>query len=217
MVYSVYQLIQKMNRKLNSIQRKLVEENVGLANSRALYYLHKYKNAAITLDIDDFKSYAFEGLCEAASRFDKSRNLRFSTYAVSYIDNYIKTYVYQENSTIKVPRYDKDEATRKHYRYIALNNAMVTSYESEIKSNKDNDIINISIISTEDGFTKVDNSDLVKYIKSKLNAKEQVLLELLSIDGITYPQIAKKIGMHQNSITRKKKELFKKIRNLNIQ
>lgn len=205
----------KIEKKLNSYQQTLVVDNIGLAYSRAMIMKNTYSNYKITLDMDDFKSYALEGLCNAALKYDLSRNVKFSTFAVSYIDNYIKSNVYAENPTIKVPAYSLDEEKRKKYRFDALNNSMIISNISGC-SDSEGDVLTLDQLyycgEQEINFQNIEDTMYIESIKEILTPDEREFLSLLLDGGHSLIDISNKLDVHLNTVSRRKKKLARKIK-----
>jgi RNA polymerase sigma factor (sigma-70 family) len=74
--------------KLTARTEKILN-NLGLAYSRARLW-HSFGVG----DLDDLRQVAAEGLIGAVDRFDSSRDVAFSTYAVETIDGVIKKYIF---------------------------------------------------------------------------------------------------------------------------
>lgn len=207
-------IYEKKQKKLNHDQKKLVENNIALAYSRSSKMSKRYLSYNLSLEKDDFDSYAFEGLCEAAIRFDVTRNVKFSTFAVNYIDNYIKTNVYLENSTIKVPSYTKNEEKMKQYRYIALKNALVTSNEIGCQDS-DGNVVNLDSLyccgKNEVGFELIEDSIYLDFLEGTLSEKDKNIFIHLVHDGCSLADAAESLGIHLNTVSRRKKRIAKKI------
>lgn len=71
-----------MKQYLNNEQKDLVENNIRLADKIA------QKRNNVVYD-EDTRSYARVGLCKAALAYDKTRGIRFSTYAYRVINRTI--------------------------------------------------------------------------------------------------------------------------------
>lgn len=206
----------KKSLKLNKAQKVLVEKNILLAYSRANKMKTKYNGYKLSIDSDDFESYALEGLCDAALRFDSSYNVKFSTFAVSYIDNYIKTYVLAENPTIKIPTYSADEEKMKFYRYLALENALMCYVDNERQDCEGNLITLDTFYSKgidDSGFKEVEENLYIEYVSSQLSDLDKEILKGLVIDDISSCDIAKKMNIHINTVSRRKKKISKNIVN----
>lgn len=80
-------------------QNKLVEANLKFVP----YIVKRYYNITHRLDYDDVLSSGYEGLVEAAKRFDYRKGCRFSTYARHWIKKKINQYIYQQAPIAKVP------------------------------------------------------------------------------------------------------------------
>lgn len=64
-------------KKLTNEQKRLAEDNIGLAYSAFL----KYRKYFRRIPEDDVRQVCFLGLCKAAQTFDPGRGTKFSTYA----------------------------------------------------------------------------------------------------------------------------------------
>lgn len=81
-------------------QCKLVEDNIKLVD----YVLHRKMNIHENdSNYSDYRQQGMLGLCEAATRYKDSCS-KPSTYFVSYIDGYIRTYIRNNSSMLKIPR-----------------------------------------------------------------------------------------------------------------
>lgn len=204
------------NLKLNESQKMLVEKNIKLAYSRANKMQMKYNSYKLSIDSDDFESYALEGLCDAALRFDSSYNVKFSTFAVSYIDNYIKTYVLAENPTIKLPTYSADAEKMQLYRYLALENALICYVDNE-KQDCEGNLITIDHFYSkgidDTGFKDVEEHIYLEYISNQLSELDKQILKGLVIDDISSCDIAKQMNIHINTVSRRKKKISNNIIN----
>lgn len=202
-------------KKLNQYQENLIISNMGLAYSRAIIMNNKYSGYNLSLDIDDFNSYALEGLCNAALKYDEARNVKFSTFAVSYIDNYIKRNVYIENPTIKMPIYSPDKEKMKYYRYIALKNGLVTS---NTLGCVDSDGKSVDLDSLyycgedEPSFQIIEDSLYIESIKKQLSEEDCEFLSYIIEGKLNLVEISNKLNIHLNTACRRKKKLARKIK-----
>lgn len=205
----------KNKKKLNQKQYDLVQNNLALAYSRSIKMMKRYSSYNLSLEKDDFDSYAFEGLCEAALRFDVTKNVKFSTFAVSYIDNYIKTNVYTENSTIKIPSYSPDKEKMKNYRSIALRNSLVTSNVLGCKDTEGN-LVNLDSLyrsgKEESGFDLVEDSMYIDFFLDTLCEKDRKIFNYLVNHGHSLSNTAESLGIHLNTVSRRKKRIAKKLK-----
>ncbi|HIS49359.1 MAG TPA: sigma-70 family RNA polymerase sigma factor [Candidatus Gallacutalibacter pullistercoris] len=78
-------------------RQSFISANTGLVHACA----HRFQSRGI--DYDDLFQAGCIGLIKAADRFDESRGLQFSTYAVPVILGEIKR-LFRENSTVKIAR-----------------------------------------------------------------------------------------------------------------
>ncbi len=81
---------------------KLVTENMGLVNMVVRRYMGH------GTEYEDLFQIGAMGLVKAAKNFDASKNLKFSTYAVSKIVGELKTY-FRDNGAVKIARSKKEQ------------------------------------------------------------------------------------------------------------
>jgi RNA polymerase sigma factor (sigma-70 family) len=83
--------------RLTREQQQLVVDNQGLARQ----FARRATANSVVLDFDDAVGWGNIGLCEAAMRFDASRGLEFSTYAMWWIRHFVFDAIRRRNG---VPR-----------------------------------------------------------------------------------------------------------------
>lgn len=205
----------KNKNKLNEAQVILVEDNIKLAYSRANKMIKKYSSFKLSLDEDDFYSYAFEGLCDAAIRYDENRNVAFSTFAVNYIDNYIKTYVFNENPTIKIPSYSPDKEKMKMLRHMALTNSLCLSTDDGVLD-ADGDCFDIDLLAVkgefDNGYEEVDDALYLNYVSRNLSEKDRNILHGLVVYDLNANDVAECLNIHINTVCRRKKKIASAIK-----
>ena len=82
-------------------REKYVEDNIGLARSCVSRYTGR------GIEYDDLFQAACLGLVKAAERFDESRGLQFSTYAVPMILGELKQ-LFRSGGSVKVSRHTRE-------------------------------------------------------------------------------------------------------------
>lgn len=81
------------------IKDTIITHNMKFAAKCANTYISKYSH----VDPDDIKGYAMMGLIDTVDRFDHTRGLRFTSYAVWWIKNFIIRNIETEESLIRYP------------------------------------------------------------------------------------------------------------------
>lgn len=93
----------------HSAHQKLVEHNVRLV----AYVMKKYRNhLANGLDPDDIFQLGVEGLMRAADLYDPDRNVRFSTYAVPWINQRIQRGLMNTSRTVRLPAHVEEKVRK---------------------------------------------------------------------------------------------------------
>jgi len=82
---------------LQDIRQRMIGANTGLV----AFLAHKYKTSA--LSFDDLMQEGVIGLIRAVDRFDPSRGIRFSTYAVFWIKQAISRLIVKQEKVVRLP------------------------------------------------------------------------------------------------------------------
>lgn len=198
--------------KLNENEQAIVIKYMSLAEERAKYHYYQYYNKKLILKLDDFVSFAYEGLCYAVSSYDESKCASLKTHIINCIRNKTKTFVVFENSSLKLPHNSSDSQKRKEIRDIGIHNKKNISYESIIENNNIDKYFSYHQVGGEDCFESVESKLLISSIKKELTEKEKQLFQYLFIDRLSHKSTAQKLGVHINTITRNKKNILHKIK-----
>ena len=160
-------------------QEKLVIENTGLVYT--CYDRFVYKAKAIHFWREDIIQEGFVGLCTAAKTYDKSKGFAFSTYAMLLI----------QRGMFNLLRRIKND---KSY----------SSLDSPLKQNEDEELTLMDTIPYVD---MVDDKLELEEIKQFLydlvycSGAESQKIMLLVLEGLTVPQIAKKMGKTKHQVS----------------
>lgn len=203
------------------------EEEFIKNNQNLVYYIIQHTGIKIPacFDYDDIFQVGCIGLLKAYRTFDKSKNNKFSSYAIPYISGTIKAYIRQHGTSIKISDRIYKNAT-KYYKYsgqkIIENNISPQELSKQIHISKKaaQSLINcfkLRIINlykpvvTDKGKTlqiidmlpiENDCSSLfcMEFIESNLNnAEKQVVLGL--IQGKSQNEISKTIHICQSKVS----------------
>ncbi|MBQ3970364.1 MAG: sigma-70 family RNA polymerase sigma factor [Clostridia bacterium] len=203
------------------------DENLGLVHSIA----HRFKGRGI--EYDDLFSAGCLGLVKAIERFDQSRGLCFSTYAVPLIMGEIKG-LFRRGGALKVSRSLKElalKAQRAGQDYInrmgveptvtELSKMIEATEEQTIEalcacrqplsltvSEDDSDDISQIDIAVESGEEKLAERLSLEHELSKLSEDDRQLILLRYYKGLTQSQTAKIMGTSQVQISRKEKKIL---------
>lgn len=190
------------------------------------------------IEYDDVFQSGCMGLVKAAKKFDASKGVQFSTYAVPVIIGEIKT-LFQGNVYLKVSRSIKDLAIKIKYereKYIQKNESEPTigelskilgfntekilealeicKFPVSLDSNFDEDErdslkIEVSVEFEEE---KIHSKLAVMKAMETFTPKDRSLIYLRFFSGETQSQIAKKLGMTQVQVSRREKLLLKSLK-----
>ena len=179
------------------------------------------------------------GLVKAAQRFDKSKGLQFSTYAVPVILGEIKT-LFQNNVSIKVSRRIKELAIKIKYErekfvnsenseptvnqlaeVLGVNNEQILEALEICKfpisldekfSEENKNSRNVTEIPVNFDDERIHNQLLVANAVKDFRDKDKKLIYLRFFQCETQSEIAKKLGMTQVQVSRREKVLLKSLR-----
>jgi len=172
-------------------RNKFIEDNLGLAVSRVLVLNHGVYD-------EDMVQVASMALCIVADRYDPSKGFKFATYAVPYIDGYIKSYK-NHNSIVR--------PIRKKDRYFL---PLIVSFETPV-NHDGKELLTLGSL-LEAGIElerEVINDAYVEEFTDTLQEDERKILKL-RIAGHMEKEIAGITNRSQAQISRKLKRIGKK-------
>lgn len=155
---------------------------------------------------EEVYSDALEGLVVAASKFDKTRGLAFTTYAYPTVLGKVKECFYKDKSKFKRIRTDGKDIYERVY-YESLN--------EKVKSNDGKPKEKIELLESfsdkplED---KVVDKIFLKKALNDLEEKEKIVLQLLFYKEKTQVEVGKFLNMSQPQVSRLRDKALKKIR-----
>lgn len=217
------------NKLESDNQGKIVpEEHLGLVRLCA----NRFRNRGI--EYDDLYSAGCVGLMKAATVFDASRGLKFSTYAVPVILGEVKR-LFRDGGTVKVSRSIKElslKVVRAREVYIMEQGSEPTVSElSSIMGISEMDIIealNVSLpaISLTDESddehqidVKVPAPDIqigdmlsLSQVLSELPPEDRKFLYLRYFKNMTQADVGEMLGMTQVQVSRKEKKILLSMR-----
>lgn len=117
---SEYDLIRRYQNGDNQALEELIKFNQRLVIKQANRLLHI---GDVQNDIQDLVQWGNIGLMQAAKRFDLSRNLRFSTYAVWWILSYIRRWAMRDR-IIHIPFHLQDDKIKVNRAETVLSNRL---------------------------------------------------------------------------------------------
>lgn len=172
-------------------RNKLIEDNLNLV----YHVAHKYFDYELC-DKEDFISEGYIGLIKAANKYDKAKQIRFSTFACKCIYYHLCSYLFVQN----------------HYCRKANNDAV--SLETKTFDDNEKTTLKDLIISEED-YSVANANDILSLI-DKLNIKDAKYIIIKKVEGYSYTEIGKFLGVSRHIIYHRLKSLRKKLIELDI-
>lgn len=213
----VRELIAKAQSGNIRARNKLIEGNIKLAVKCAAKYSHQ-------LPIEDLINEATFALEKAISKFDLSKDIKFSTYAVIWIRQRLQRYFVNNRSLIRLPCHIYEYARpshpehRKRYQEVkaALKKSDMFSLDYKFSDDPDAGTL-LDILAESDNYVTTTNSqkkkafDLMDRIINDLSGEEKWIFLCLIDDGM---QIKKAIEgfMPRSTFTKKRAALLAKIK-----
>jgi len=191
--------------------------------------------------LDDLVQVASMGLLKAIDRFDSSRNVQFTTYAVPTIVGELRRYFRDRSSTIRLPRglrershtlnmaiqnFSQEHGRSPNIAEIAaavgiteeeviegLEGAEATNVASLDTTTDDGDLSLLDIIGGEDKTMRLLDERLsLAGAMSSLDSREQNLLYLRFIEGLSQTEIADRLDISQMHVSRLLRRTLKLLR-----
>lgn len=220
----------------SSARERLIEGNLRLVLSVIQRFSNSSENA------DDLFQVGCIGLMKAIDNFDRSLNVKFSTYAVPMIIGECRRYL-RDNNTIRVSRSLRDIAYKAIYTKERIlreedREATIDEIAKEIEIEKELVVMALDAIATpvslydpvyqEGGDTlyimdqisdkknKEDNwvEDIsLKEAMNRLTDREYNIIKLRFFEGKTQTEVAQEIAISQAQVSRLEKSALKSMRN----
>lgn len=225
-------LLELAHRGSKVAEEKLISDNKPLVMSIAKRFQGR------GLDIDDVFQIGCVGMLKAIRNFDASYNVAFSTYAVPLITGEIKRY-FRDNSYVKVSRNMRELAIKafavrdkilmNEGREATLSEiakelnsdveSIVTAMESQSppqylyskNENTDTYLLDTVTYNLDTGQSQIDSLCLDMAIDN-LSDDEKHIIKGRYYLGKTQIEVAKELGVSQVQISRKEKQILKKLR-----
>ena len=213
---------------------ELVERTLPLARTLARRYANKGES------LDDLEQVAALGLVKAIDRFDLSRDVRFTTFAVPTIAGEIKRHFRDRGWMIRVPRdvqelsarlsISRDRLTRELGRSPTLEQlaqaahagveqvlealAAADAYRTlSLDEPLGEGLDALDAIGGDDlGFERVEQRYMLRSGLTHLPPREREILHLRFYEGLTQREIADRVGVSQMHVSRLIRRSLEKIR-----
>jgi RNA polymerase sigma-B factor len=218
-----------------AIKNKIVDAHLDLVHSLARRFANRGE------PLDDLDQVASMGLLKAIDRFDPDRNVQFTTYAVPTIVGELRRYFRDRSSAIRVPRglrersYVLNNAVQSFLQdsgrtptVAELSGITGISEEEVIEGLESNEASTIASLDTRSNDGELSLLDVVgdedKTLKllderlslagamSNLGEREQKLLYLRFIEGLSQSEIAERLEISQMHVSRLLRQTLQELR-----
>ncbi|NMA95691.1 MAG: RNA polymerase sporulation sigma factor SigF [Clostridiales bacterium] len=215
----------------------LVSRNIALVKSVLKRFLDR------GYEYDDLLQIGTIGLIKAIQNYDKTFNVRFSTYAVPMIMGEIKRFI-RDDGIIKISRSLKELAMKAMYAKEQLKNTLgreptiheiadeldstpeevihalesgrpVSSIYDVVYEDDSNPILMLDKISSKDDeLSRVVDSVTIDEVLSNLEEREKTIIIMRYFQDKTQGDIAKVLGISQVQVSRLEKKILLKMREM---
>lgn len=209
---------------------EMINNNIGLVHSIAKRFVGR------GVDYEDLFQSGCIGLIKAVDNFDETKGFQFSTYAVPVIMGEIKR-LFRDGGAIKVSRSLKEKSIRAQSlrdRFVKKELREPTVCElSEMlgcDANETAEILNVinpmlslnsfgedeseSLDIPFDNREEIFDRIFVMQVMEKLSEDERFIINSRYFNGKTQSETAQKLGVSQVQVSRKEKDILKKLRNM---
>lgn len=207
---------------------KMIEDNIGLVHSIAKRFMGR------GVDYEDLFQTGCIGLIKAVDNFDESKGFKFSTYAVPVIMGEIRR-IFRDGGAIKVSRALKEKSVkaqmlRERFAKKELREPTVSELSDMLGCDIDETAEILNVINPmlslnsfgEDGNENLDvpfdnreeifDRISVIQVMEKLSDDERFIINSRYFNGKTQSETAQKLGVSQVQISRKEKDILRKLR-----
>ena len=187
---------------------KIITSNVKFVIKTA----NKYTKCG--LPIEDIIQSGIEGLLIAYCKFDYTKNIKFISYAVSWINQTIKEFIYNSGKSVRIPIHRADLFNSSNYSAVSL--------DTPIDSNNSESFIgNIEDEYYSDFENRFCEEDLVYQIMEKIETfpanEKNILKAHYGLSGKSpknYRQIASELNYSHETIRTYEKKSLSKLRKI---
>lgn len=207
---------------------KMIEDNIGLVHSIAKRFTGR------GVDYEDLFQTGCVGLIKAVDNFDESKGFKFSTYAVPVIMGEIRR-IFRDGGAIKLSRALKEKSVkaqmlRERFAKRELREPTVSELSDMLGCGVDETAEILNVINPmlslnsfgEDGSESLDvpfdnreeifDRISVMQVMEKLSDEERFIINSRYFNGKTQSETAQKLGVSQVQVSRKEKDILKKLR-----
>ncbi|MBR6571788.1 MAG: sigma-70 family RNA polymerase sigma factor [Clostridia bacterium] len=193
-------------------------------------------------ELEDLEQVAAMALLKALERFEPERGYRFVTYAVPTITGDVRNHLRDKSGLMRMPRDSRQrlyqlskeqEAFEREYlraptaQELAqrmqisaeellslLNMRQQSSYVSlDTPVGEEGDTVLQDMLGfSDDGFERMERSEWMEWILSKVNDTERELLLLRYRDGLGQRDTAKRLGVSQMQVSRLERRVLSRLR-----
>lgn len=215
-----------MNAK-KTVRETFIQQNLGLVHACVRRFTHK------GIEYDELFSAGCMGIVKAFNAFDKTKNVKFSTYAVPVILGEIKR-LFRDSGSVKISRSIKELAIKikkKREQILIETGQEPTVSEMAAALNVSAEQISESICSMNPPMSLTDSSDsendgnqieiksrepeikltdkiAIKDALHSLDSKDRILIFMRYFAGNTQTETAKKLNMTQVQVSRREKKIL---------
>lgn len=222
--------------RLPALRDELVESYLPLARAVA----RRFEGRGV--EREDLQQVASIALMKAIERFEPSRGFRFVTYAIPTIAGDVRNYLRDKASGMRVPRdarqklykmqqireqFEREQLREPSARELAdamqispdellllldmRNQTDVTSLDAPVGEESEADL-GAMLGVDDDGYERVEQSQWMSWILSKVDDKERQLLTLRYRDRLGQRETAKRLGVSQMQVSRMERRVLARLR-----
>lgn len=160
-------------------------------------------------DKEEYMQEGIIGLCEAVKKFDISKNVAFTTYAVFRIKRRL-VYFVRGNRAIRIPHWVHDtkdlDMHKKRTGIISLNEIVADGIEKEeLVGNNDSEI------------ESIENRDILERLFSRLDKRERYVIEKSFSEKKSLVEISNELGVTKERVRQIKCSALNKLRKRSVE
>jgi RNA polymerase sigma-B factor len=175
---------------------ELVDRFLPLAYALALRYGDSHES------LDDLVQVASVGLLKAIDRFDSTRGIAFSTFAVPTMLGEIRRHVRDPAWAVRVPR-DVQELSLRVDRFVAAGGSYrARSFDASGGGDRYAPTVGAALGVEEDGFERAEDRATLQALMELVSPREREVLRLRFVEDMTQAEIGAVIGVSQMQVSR---------------
>jgi RNA polymerase sigma factor (sigma-70 family) len=189
---------------VNEVNGIDVTKHMGLVH--AIAHRYKWATGGSGVGYDDLVQSGLEGAMVAASKFDHSRGLKFSTYASWWIRHYIAREIHDRGRTIRIPVGLQDKLRRAGKPLPCPCTSVDAPAKDDDPTSSMHDFLASPDAAPDKPIAVKERETLARRLIDTLDARHRLVIRKVCLEGALLRDVAKTLGVSRERVRQLKNE-----------